>query len=125
MSEHSSATSDDGVNGIQEHDNPSRPRILGQVEFSHAERIELIESSHAFPGIFPIVVIAASDAEFLMTLETTVAAEQGEAPFRIRRRLSREGHYASYRVEIHVESAEMALARQAVLAALPGIRALL
>lgn len=125
MTEHSSPTDDRGMNGVDENGAPSRPRVLGEVQFSHAERIELIESSHAFPGMFPVVIIAASDAEFMMTLEATVAAEQGEAPFHIRQRLSREGHYASYRIELHVESAEVALARQAVLAALPGIRALL
>jgi len=113
--------SDDGTNGAPAHAHA----VFGERQFTHAERIELIETRHAFPGPFPIVIIAASDAEFHMTLEATLAAEQGEAPFQIRQRLSREGHYASYRIEIHVESAEIALARQAVLAALPGVRALL
>lgn len=111
----------DGTNGA-----PARPRaVIGEHRFTHAERIELIETRHAFPGPFPVVIIAASDEEFLMTLEATLAAEQGDAPFHIRQRLSREGHYASYRIEIHVESAEIALARQAILAAIPGVRALL
>jgi len=80
-----------------------------------------IEAGHRFPGYFPVVVIARHEADFQALLEATVTQVQGEAPYRIRERPSRQERYIAYRVEIYVGSPREALDRRLVLAALPGV----
>lgn len=87
--------------------------------------LDAIERAHEFPGYYPIVVIARREVAFEARLHAAVESSQHGAPYRIRERQSRQGNYSAYRVEIYVESAEMALARKAALAALAGVLLLL
>ncbi len=81
--------------------------------------------AHEFPGYYPVVVIARRGEGFEATLRALVAAEQGSAPYRIKTRSSRNGSYVSYRVEVYVADAVVALARKASLSALEGVLVLL
>ena len=86
---------------------------------------QAMDDEYGFPGYYPVVVIARQSLNFEAHLQATVAAEQGERPYRIRERPSREGNYVSYRVELYVDTAQAALDRKAVLADLPGVLMLL
>jgi putative lipoic acid-binding regulatory protein len=84
-----------------------------------------MEEVYDFPGYYPVVVIARRGLDFEAVLQATLAAAQGDAPFRVRERASRAGNYVSYRVEVHVSTAHQALARKNLLADLPGVLLLL
>ena len=88
---------------------------------SDEELIQALELGHTFPCYFPIVVIAKRGEGFLERLEATVKEAQGEAPYRIAERPSREGRYVSYRLEVHVDGAREALDRQRGVAGLDGV----
>jgi len=105
--------------------NRAKPRVLGAEELDAQTRIDLIEGAHDLPGKFPVVVIAARDAEFHAMLMATVAAEQGDDPFTVSERRSRAGNYIAYRLELHVADGRIALSRKAVIGNLPGVVALL
>jgi putative lipoic acid-binding regulatory protein len=87
--------------------------------------IAAIESAHTFPGFFPVVVIARRGEEFEDRLSAALFAAQGTAPFAIRQRASSGGNYVAYHVEVHVESASVALDRRDALARLEGVLATL
>jgi putative lipoic acid-binding regulatory protein len=87
--------------------------------------LDSIASAHQFPGYYPIVVIARREAAFQARLHAAVTSDQDGAPFRIRERPSRQGNYIAYRVEVYVDSPEIALARKSALAALTGVLFLL
>ena len=90
-----------------------------------AEIVAAMESQHAFPGYYPVVVIARRGEGFEERLRGAIEAQQGEAPWRLTERRSRQGNYVSYRVELHVDDARTALQRKAVLAELSGVLVLL
>jgi hypothetical protein len=87
--------------------------------------VDAMEGAHEFPGFYPVVVIARHGLGFEAELNASIAAVQGEAPFRIRERSSREGNYISYHVELYVESALEALERKAVIGGIAGVIVLL
>jgi putative lipoic acid-binding regulatory protein len=92
---------------------------------SEDEVLGILEGSFAFPGFFPVVVIARRETTFDLRLHTALAEAQGEAPFKIEERLSKNGNYVSYHVEVFVDDARTALARKGTLATLPGVLMLL
>jgi hypothetical protein len=106
-----SATNGYGANG----------RFPEPGEDQESRIIAAIEAAYEFPGYYPVVVFARSGLDFAATLFAAVAAEQGEEPFRITERASRQGTYRAYRVELFVSDARGAVARKAVLAALEGV----
>jgi putative lipoic acid-binding regulatory protein len=97
----------------------------GHGDGTDAELVAAMERQHDFPGFYPVVVIARRDVDFEARLRGAVAAQQGAAPWRITERRSRRGNYVSYRVELHVDTARIALARKAVLAGLRGVLVIL
>jgi putative lipoic acid-binding regulatory protein len=106
-------------------DNEKSPVANGKSrgEFEAEERrlIEAMENAHEFPGYYPVVLIARRGLGFEAELNATLAATQGDDPFRIRERTSRQGNYVSYHVDVFVQSAHDALARKQVLAEMPGV----
>jgi len=105
---------------------PPYPAIFGDIaekpeDAEETRLIEAMEGAHQFPGFYPMVVIAHEGDAFRALLKATLALEQGDAPFRISERPSRMGTYISFRVEVFVASAQVALARKGVIAALDGV----
>jgi putative lipoic acid-binding regulatory protein len=93
-----------------------------QSDSSDHERVlAAIDEAYDLPGRFPVVLIAPSGSGFRDQLDVELGRLQGDAPFDIRERESRHGNYMSYRIELHVESAEDALAKKSALAELPGV----
>lgn len=80
-----------------------------------------LSSAHAFPGVFPVVVIARHEPGFEQRLLALVVELQAGAPHSLSRRASRGGTYVSYRLQLHVSSAEEAVARRARFAALEQV----
>jgi putative lipoic acid-binding regulatory protein len=127
---HDDRAGEPGVNGTGRHHdhNAAEPgdglascrRVL-----SVEEQISALELGVAFPGYFPVVVIARAGATFLADLTAVIGEAQGEAPFEIRERPSSHGRYVAYHVQMYVESARDALDRREALAALAGVVMLL
>jgi putative lipoic acid-binding regulatory protein len=108
-----------GQNGnIRSEPQPTEPDDTSRIEAA-------LDGVYDFPAFYPVVVIARQGFEFGAELHATVAAAQGDQPFRIRERKSSGGKYVSYRVEMHVPTARQALARKSLLAQLPGVLVLL
>ena len=99
----------------------AQPAVFGVDDLDEEQSIELIESAHELPGIYPVVVIAARDEVFRAILLATIEFEQDGHPFTITDRESSRGNFISYRVEMHVLSGRVALHRKAVLASLTGV----
>jgi|GEM_PF-1355059 len=93
--------------------------------FSRDELLEVIREHHVFPGAYPITVIARSDSAFFAMLHSLLEELQGESTFQITERPSSKQNYASYRIEIYVESAETALYRRERIGAMDGVLMLL
>lgn len=97
-------------------------KVDGSADGADHERLaDAIEQAHDLPGFFPVVLIARSGIGFRGRLESELDRMQEGAPYRITRRLSAHGNYKAYRVELHVASGVVALARKALLAQLPGV----
>lgn len=94
-----------------------RPR----KSLTHAEVLEVLRSHFEFPGPFPITIISRSGSDFYALLNKTLEQLQGEAPFTIQERASSRKNFASYRIEIFVESAETALLRKEAISRIDGI----
>jgi putative lipoic acid-binding regulatory protein len=86
-----------------------------------ARILDAIASAYAFPGYYPVVVIARTGLEFEATLMASIAAQQGDAPYRVTERASRRGNYRSYRVELYVDDPVAAVAGKAWLSQLEGV----
>jgi hypothetical protein len=99
--------------------------VTGGGTLDETEILAAIEAGHRFPDYFPVVVIARQDTDFAALLEATVRLAQGDAPYRITERPSREARYISYHVELYVGTPREALDRRLALAALPGVLMLL
>lgn len=96
-----------------------------QEAIEEAQIISAMESAHAFPGYYPIAVIAKGDDAFRERLHVALGDMQGEAPFRVTERPSTNGTYISYRVEVHVESAHVARVRKNAIAGIAGVLVML
>ncbi len=101
------------------------PFPLPPAEIDEAQLISAMEEAHEFPGYYPVVVIAHEGEAFRALLHATLLDEQGSAPFLVQERASRKGTYISYRIEIFVESAAVALARKQVISGIEGVLYLL
>jgi len=74
-----------------------------------SELIKAMEEAYDFPCFYPASVIAKADEDFLVRLRKALDYEQGGREFRITKKPSSEGNYISYRIELFVDSADMAL----------------
>jgi len=90
-------------------------------EDDEARLVSALEEAHAFPGFYPMVVIAREGEAFRALLHQALASDQSAASFRITERPSRKGTYVSYRVEVHVQTARAALALKGVISLLDGV----
>ena len=97
----------------------------GGMDHSAADRhtriLDAIANAYEFPGYYPVVVIARSGLDFEATLMASLAAQQGESPYRVTERASRRGNYRSYRVELYVEDPPAAIAGKEWLSQLDGV----
>jgi hypothetical protein len=66
-------------------------------------------------------VIARSGLEFEATLLASIAAEHGDAPYRVTERASSQGNYRAYRVELFVDDPAAAMEGKAWLSKLDGV----
>lgn len=88
---------------------------------TQAEVLEVLRSHFVFPGLFPITIISRSGNDFYALLHKTLEKLQGEASFTIQERASSKRNFASYRIEIFVESAETALFRKETIGKIDGV----
>jgi hypothetical protein len=115
-----------GFNGAAEdagrdRENGHRPREI----VDEPALIEALEREYDFPAYYPVVVIARQGTGFQDRLLAEVERAQGDAPYRIRERTSRQETYISYRVELFVNDAHTALRRKETLGAIEGVLYLL
>ena len=99
---------------MTEHDSPEAER---------QRDIELIEACYAFPGDFPLSVIARNDEAVVTDILATVAAAGALSTHE--RQPSSGGKYVSHRLQVRVASAPEAHALRAALRALPGVMTVL
>lgn len=113
--------------GPPEETTPGRPAAppSGWPDPTPDDLLHALEEAHEFPGYYPIVVIARTGEDFEELLRYELSHAQGESPYTIDARLSRNGNYVSYKVEVFVDSAQIALDRKAALADLDGVLMLL
>jgi putative lipoic acid-binding regulatory protein len=89
------------------------------------ELLQVIRDHTILPGMYPMTVIARADSAFYPTLHLLLEELQGEGSFRIAERVSSKKNFASFRIEIFVESAETALYRRERISELDGVLMLL
>lgn len=89
------------------------------------ELLQVIRDHYVLPGMYPMTVIARSGSAFYATLHLLLEELQGEGSFRIEERVSSKKNFASFRIEIFVESAETALYRRERISELDGVLMLL
>jgi putative lipoic acid-binding regulatory protein len=99
---------------LTEHDSPEAERLRD---------IELIEACYAFPGDFPLSVIARNDEAVVEAILATAAAAGAISAHE--RRPSSGGKYVSHRLEVRVASAPDAHALRAALRSLSGVMTVL
>jgi len=85
------------------------------------QRIEAMENAHSFPGLYPIIIFARNDPVFYSHLHAALMYEQDGAPFTIIERESSKKNFISFRIELFVESAGIALEREEFLSGLDGV----
>ena len=85
--------------------------------------IELIEACYAFPGNFPLSVIARNDEAVVADILATAGAAGTIAAHE--RQPSKGGKYISHRLEVRVENASEAHALRAALRGLDGVMTVL
>lgn len=101
---------------------PARPAAPHAAPIDEARLVEAMEAAHVFPGYYPIVVIARDDDAFRERLHATLGGwDAGDPAYRVTEQPSSRGAYVSFRVEIFVDSARMALDRKAVIAEISGV----
>ncbi|HVZ86474.1 MAG TPA: DUF493 domain-containing protein [Polyangia bacterium] len=86
--------------------------------------IELIEACYAFPGDFPVSVIARNDQAVVDAIVAAATAE-GRALSAHERQPSSGGKYISHRLQVRVGSATEAHALRMALRALDGVMTVL
>ncbi|HXT96772.1 MAG TPA: DUF493 family protein [Polyangia bacterium] len=99
---------------MTEHDSPEAER---------KRDIELIEACYAFPGDFPLSVIARNDEAVVEAIVATAAAAGTIAAHE--RQASSGGKYVSHRLQVRVTSAPDAHALRAALRAVDGVMTVL
>ncbi len=96
---------------MTEHDSP---------EAETRRDIELIEACYAFPGDFPLSVIARNE-ETVVAAILAAAGAGGRAVSAHERQPSSGGKYVSHRLQVRVRSAHEAHGLRAALRALAGV----
>ena len=99
---------------MTEHDSPEAER---------QRDIELIEACYAFPGNFPLSVIARNDEAVVADILATAGAAGTIAAHA--RQPSKGGKYISHRLEVRVDNASEAHALRAALRKLDGVMTVL
>jgi putative lipoic acid-binding regulatory protein len=87
--------------------------------------LDAMEEHYSFPGDYKIVVIAKVDGGFKERLIAHLDAQVDVGPYRMRERKSSKGNYVSYHLQIHVESAVIALERKHDISRLDGVHVML
>jgi putative lipoic acid-binding regulatory protein len=95
---------------LTEHDSPEAERLRD---------IELIEACYAFPGDFPLSVIARNDEAVIADILATATAAGTISAHE--RQPSSGGKYVSHRLQVRVASAPEAHALRAALRAVDGV----
>ena len=85
--------------------------------------IELIEACYAFPGNFPLSVIARNDEAVVADILATAGAAGTISAHE--RQPSKGGKYVSHRLEVRVDNASEAHALRAALRGLDGVMTVL
>jgi len=114
-----------GNGAVPDDHGQSAPTSIGGDVLNESEQIAALELGYEFPGYVPVVVVAHRTEVFETMLAARLADVQGADPYRRTDRLSRDGNYAAYRIEIFVPNAREAVARRAAIAALPGVKLML
>jgi putative lipoic acid-binding regulatory protein len=99
---------------LTEHDSPEAER---------QRDIELIGACYAFPGEFPLSVIARNDDDVVADIVATASAAGPISAHE--RQPSSGGKYVSHRLSVRVEGASEAHALRAALRTLPGVMTVL
>jgi putative lipoic acid-binding regulatory protein len=86
--------------------------------------LEMIEACYAFPGDFPLAVIARNEQAVVDAVMAAATAEGRELRSH-QRQESSGGKYVSHRLEVRVGSATEAHALRARLRAIDGVRTVL
>jgi len=86
--------------------------------------LEMIEACYAFPGDFPLAVIARNEQAVVDAVMAAATAEGRELRSH-QRQESSGGKYVSHRLEVRVGSATEAHALHARLRAIDGVRTVL
>ncbi len=85
------------------------------------ELIEAMEEVYDFPCFYPASVIAKAGEDFLLRLRKALDYEQEGREFRITKKPSSKGNYISYRIELFVDSADMALDMKDFIRKIEGV----
>ena len=73
------------------------------------ELLKAMEEVYDFPCFYPASVIAKAGEEFLQRLRKALDYELEGREYKITKKQSSSGNYISYRIELFVDSADMAL----------------
>lgn len=84
-----------------------------------------MEERYHFPCFYPVVIIARNESAFAQRLEAALVYEQDGDDYTITERPSSQNNYISYRIEMFVQSAEVALRRKEFLRNVQGVMVLL
>jgi putative lipoic acid-binding regulatory protein len=93
-------------------------------EQERQQDLEMIEACYAFPGDFPLAVIARNEQSVADALVAAVTADGRELKSH-ERQASSGGKYVSHRLEVRVGSAIEAYDLRARLRAIDGVRTVL
>ena len=93
-------------------------------EQERQQDLEMIEACYAFPGDFPLAVIARNEEAVAEALTAAVTADGRELKSH-QRQASSGGKYVSHRLEVRVGSAIEAYDLRARLRAIDGVRTVL
>lgn len=92
----------------------------------HGLTIELLESTHRFPGMYPFKVIGEARDDFASRVVAVAVRELGsEHAVSYRERRTSAGRHVSVSLELNVQSAEQVLSIYASLIKLEGLVLLL
>ena len=91
------------------------------MNVDRATLLAAMREEHEFPGQYPFVVIARNTPDVYLRLLAAVEAEQDGHPFELSIRESSAKNYISYRLQIFVNDAEIALEKKMTLQGIPGV----
>ena len=88
------------------------------------DRFELLtamEEVYEFPCFYPASVIAKAGEDFLARLRKALDYELEGREYKITKKQSTRGNYISYRIELFVDSADMALDMKEFIRKIEGV----